>query len=154
MGLASLIFILQNTVEAGASSSYFNVHHHFTNFDEKYIIYHFCLSSGLLRKRFFWTRLLIIFFWVSYHVHKVENILMDFSMSTSTHGRNKVGDTRDASSTVSDSGDIICHDHHIFIFRFRNILVTHQAVPLTFSNKIALMRSTKQRQCAACAAKN
>ena len=28
---------------------------------------------------------------------------------------------------------------HIFLFRFRNILVSHQAVPLTFCNKIALM---------------
>jgi len=41
--------------------------------------------------------------------------------------------------TFSDSGDIICHVHHIFIFRFRNILVSHQAVPLTFYNKIARM---------------
>jgi len=28
---------------------------------------------------------------------------------------------------------------HIFIFRFRNILVSYQAVPLTFYNKIALV---------------
>jgi len=28
---------------------------------------------------------------------------------------------------------------HIFLFRFRNILVSYQAVPLTFYNKIALM---------------
>jgi len=41
--------------------------------------------------------------------------------------------------TFSDSEDIICHAPHIFLFRFRNILVSHQAVPLTFYNKIALM---------------
>jgi len=28
---------------------------------------------------------------------------------------------------------------HIFLFRFRNVLVSHQTVPLTFHNKIALM---------------
>jgi len=42
-------------------------------------------------------------------------------------------------STFSDSGDIICRVPHIFLFRFRNILVSHQLVPLTFHNKIALM---------------
>jgi len=41
--------------------------------------------------------------------------------------------------TFSDSGDIICHVPAQFLFRFRNILVSHQAVPLTFYNKIALM---------------
>jgi len=41
--------------------------------------------------------------------------------------------------TFSDSGDIICHVPPHFLFRFRNILVSHQAVPLTFYNKIALM---------------
>ena len=34
---------------------------------------------------------------------------------------------------------------HIFLFRFRNILVSHQAVPPTFSNKIALMPTTTGR---------
>jgi len=38
--------------------------------------------------------------------------------------------------TFSDSEDIICH---VFLFRFRNVLVSHQAVPFTFYNKIALM---------------
>jgi len=37
--------------------------------------------------------------------------------------------------TFSDCGDIIYHVPHIFLFRFRNILVSHQAVPLTFYNK-------------------
>jgi len=46
--------------------------------------------------------------------------------------------------TFSDSGDIICHFPHIFLFRFRNVLVSHQAVPLTFCNKIALMHTQKQ----------
>jgi len=32
-----------------------------------------------------------------------------------------------------------CPPH--FIFRFHNILVSHQAVPLTFYNKIALMET-------------
>ena len=40
--------------------------------------------------------------------------------------------------TFSDSGDIICQVPHIFLFRFGNRLVSHQAVPLTFYNKIAL----------------
>jgi len=31
--------------------------------------------------------------------------------------------------TFSDSGDIICHTPRIFLFRFRNILVSHQAAP-------------------------
>ena len=44
--------------------------------------------------------------------------------------------------TFSDSGDIICHVPHIFLFRFGNILVLHQAVSLTFYNKIALMFET------------
>jgi len=44
--------------------------------------------------------------------------------------------------TFSDSEDIICHLAHIFLFRFRNILVSHQAYPLTFYNKIALMTTT------------
>ena len=39
----------------------------------------------------------------------------------------------------SDSGDIICHVPHIFLFRFRIILVSHQAAPLTFYNKIVPM---------------
>jgi len=42
-------------------------------------------------------------------------------------------------STFSDSGNIICHVPHIFLFRFRDILVAYQAVPLTFYNKTALM---------------
>jgi len=33
---------------------------------------------------------------------------------------------------------------HIFLFRLRNILVSYQAVPLTFYNKIALMT---KREC-------
>ena len=41
--------------------------------------------------------------------------------------------------TFSDSGDIICHVPHIFLFRFRIILVSHQTVPPTFYNKTALM---------------
>jgi len=41
--------------------------------------------------------------------------------------------------TFSDSGDTICHVPHILLFRFCNILVSHQAVPPTFYNKIALM---------------
>jgi len=43
--------------------------------------------------------------------------------------------------TFSDSGDLICHVPHIFLFSFRNISVSHQAVPLTFYNKIALMHT-------------
>ena len=50
-----------------------------------------------------------------------------------------MGETRDASPTFSDNGDIICHVHPHFFFRFHNILVSHQAVPLTFYNKIAPM---------------
>jgi len=41
--------------------------------------------------------------------------------------------------TFSDSGAIIYHIPHIFLFRSRNILVSHQTAPLTFYNKIALM---------------
>jgi len=41
--------------------------------------------------------------------------------------------------TFSDSVDIIHHVPHIFLFRFRNVLVSHQAVPFTFCNKIARM---------------
>jgi len=41
--------------------------------------------------------------------------------------------------TFSDSGDTICHVPHILLFRFSNILVSHQAVPPTFYNKITLM---------------
>jgi len=40
--------------------------------------------------------------------------------------RSLVGDARDAYP-------------HFFLFRFRNILVSHQAVSLTFYNKIASM---------------
>jgi len=43
--------------------------------------------------------------------------------------------------TISDSEDIIFHVPQIFLFRFRNILVSHQAIPLTFYNKIALMEN-------------
>jgi len=39
----------------------------------------------------------------------------------------------------SDSGDIIYHAPHIFLFRFHNILVSHQTVPLTFYNKLRFM---------------
>jgi len=39
--------------------------------------------------------------------------------------------------TFPDSGDIICHVPQIFLLRFPNILVSHQAVSLTFYNKIA-----------------
>jgi len=45
----------------------------------------------------------------------------------------------DAPTTLSDIGNTICHISHIFLFRFRNMLVSHHAVPLTFYNKIALM---------------
>jgi len=38
-----------------------------------------------------------------------------------------------------DSGDILCYAPHIFLFGFRNTLVSHQAVPLTFYNKTGLM---------------
>jgi len=41
--------------------------------------------------------------------------------------------------TFSDSGDIICHVSSHFLFRYRNILVSHQPVPPTFYNKIAPM---------------
>ena len=41
--------------------------------------------------------------------------------------------------TFSDSGNIIHHVPHIFLFRFRNLLVSHQVVHPTFCNKIALM---------------
>jgi len=34
------------------------------------------------------------------------------------------------------------HVPHISLFRFRNILVSHRAVPLTFYNNIALMSGT------------
>jgi len=44
--------------------------------------------------------------------------------------------------TFPDSGNILCHVPHILLFRFRNILVSYQAVPLTFYNKIALMLSS------------
>jgi len=40
--------------------------------------------------------------------------------------------------TFSDCGDYAMSPH-IFVFRFRNILVSHQAVALTFCNKIAFM---------------
>jgi len=41
--------------------------------------------------------------------------------------------------TFSDCGNIIRHVPHIFLLRFRNILVSHQVVHPTFYNKIALM---------------
>ena len=41
--------------------------------------------------------------------------------------------------TFSESGDIIYLVLPVSFFRFLNILVSHQAVPLTFYNKIALM---------------
>jgi len=36
---------------------------------------------------------------------------------------------------------------HIFLFRFHNILVSHQVVPLTFYNKIAPMAVSNQKWC-------
>jgi len=42
-------------------------------------------------------------------------------------------------STFSDSGDIICHVPPHFLFRCRNILVSHQPAPPLFYNKIAPM---------------
>ena len=45
--------------------------------------------------------------------------------------------------------DITCHVPHIFRFRFRNILVSYQAVPLTFYNKIALM-AVSCKTCLSC----
>jgi len=41
--------------------------------------------------------------------------------------------------TLSDSGDIIWDVTPHCLCRYRNILVSHQAAPLTFYNKIALM---------------
>jgi len=40
--------------------------------------------------------------------------------------------------TFSDSGDIIYHVLHILLFRFRNILVSHQADPSHFTAKLRL----------------
>ena len=36
-------------------------------------------------------------------------------------------------TSFSDSGIIICHVPHLFLFTFRNILVSHQAAPLQIS---------------------
>jgi len=49
--------------------------------------------------------------------------------------------------TFSDSGDVICHVPRFLLFRFCNILVSHQAVPLTFYNKTALMGTRNLRGC-------
>jgi len=38
--------------------------------------------------------------------------------------------------TFSDSGDLICHVPPHFLFRFRNILVSHQTVPPHFATKL------------------
>jgi len=46
--------------------------------------------------------------------------------------------TRGTRHHFLDSGAILCYIPHIFLFGFRNTLVSHQAVPLTFYNKIGL----------------